>query len=243
VRQYLEDREITAWLLLDLSGSVDFGTARMTKRDVVVDFAAAMASVLTRRGNKVGAVLYSGGIDGVLPARGGRRQTLALTHVLTQQTRLPHAGVTDLTGVLDRAAQTIRRRSLVFVVSDFIARPGWEPAFHRLSARHEVIAVWVQDPRESDLPDVGPLVLEDAETGEQLYVDTHDRHLRARFHDLAQERREALLRTFKRQGADVLGLNTDGDMLYDLVRFALRRRRARSGASGVGTEALALAGD
>jgi uncharacterized protein (DUF58 family) len=238
VRQYLEDREITAWLLLDLSGSVDFGTARMSKRDVVTDFAAAMARLLTRRGNKVGAVLYSGDVDGVLPAGGGRRQALALVHLLARQADLPHEGVTDLAAVLDRAAQTIRRRSLVFVVSDFIARPGWEPAFHRLAARHEVIAVWVRDPREFDLPDVGPMVLEDAETGEQIYVDTHDRKVRARFHDLAREREATLLQTFKRNGADVLTLGTDGDMLQDLMRFALRRRRAmapaiRSGVAGI----------
>ena len=258
VRQYLEDREITAWLLLDVSASVDFGTARSTKREVVTDFAAAMARLLTKRGNRVGAVLYSGGVDGVLPAAGGRRQALALAHLLTRPETGSRKGVTDLAAVLDRAAQTSRRRSLVFVVSDFIAKPGWEPAFHRLAARHEVIAVWVQDPREAELPDVGPLVLEDAETGEQVYVDTHDRKLRVRFHDLATERRASLLRTFKRHGADVLPLSTDGDMLQDLVRFALRRRRAvaPSASGGGGTldamqpdgpglqwEALPLAGD
>ena len=234
VRQYLEDREITAWLLLDLSGSVDFGTARMTKRDMVIDCAAALARLLTRRGNRVGAVLYSGGVDGVLPAGGGRRQALAIVHLLTQQAAVPHVGVTDLAAVLDRAAQTIRRRSLVFVVSDFIAQPGWEPAFHRLSTRNEVIAVWVRDPREFDLPDVGPMVLEDAETGEQVYVDTHDRKIRARFHDIAREREVALLRVFKRNGADVLTLNTDGDMLQDLVRFALRRKESRAPVVGHG---------
>src|SRR5262249_7569376 len=145
-----------------------------TKREVVVEFAAAIARLLTRRGNKVGAVLYSGGVDAVLPPRGGRRQALALVHQMTRPDRPPSGGVTNLAGVLDRAAQTIKRRSLVFVVSDFIAKPGWEAAFHRLSTRHEVIAVWVQDPREAELPDVGPIVLEDAETGEQIYVDTRD---------------------------------------------------------------------
>ena len=258
VRQYLEDREITAWLLLDLSASVDFGTAKCSKRDVVIDFAAAMSRLLTRRGNRVGAVLYSGGVDAVLPPRGGRRQALALVHQMTRPDRPPAGGVTDLAAVLDRAAQTIRRRSLVFVVSDFFGRPGWEPSFHRLCMRNEVIAVWVQDPREAELPDVGPLVLEDAETGEQIYVDTRDRKLRARFNDLALERRAALTSTFKRHGADVLTLTTDGDMLQDLVRFALRRRRAvvpaasggggatdalMPGGHGLAWEALPLAGD
>jgi len=258
VRQYLEDREISAWLLLDLSASVDFGTAKCSKRDIVIDFAGALARLLTRRGNRVGAVLYSGGVDAVLPPRGGRRQALALVHQMTRPDRPPSGGVTNLAEVLDRAAQTIRRRSLVVLVSDFFGRPGWEPAFHRLCMRNETIAVWVQDPREAELPDVGPLVLEDAETGEQIHVDTHDRKLRTRFHDLAVERRAALTATFKRQGADVLRLSTDGDMVQDLVRFALRRRRAARpaasggggatdalmpGARGLAWEALPLAGD
>jgi uncharacterized protein (DUF58 family) len=210
---------------------VDFGTTLATKRSVIVDFAGAVARLLTRRGNRVGAVLYSGGVDSVLPARGGRDQALALIHQMTRLDRRGAGGVTRLAEVLDRAAQTISRRSVVFVVSDFIADPGWEAAFHRLSARHEVIAVWVTDPREGDLPDVGPLVLEDAETGEQVYVDTRDAGFRARYQALAAERRERLLRIFARNGADVLMLGTDGDLLRDLVRFALRRRRAR-GAAG-----------
>lgn len=238
VRRYLEDREVSAWLLLDLSRSVDFGTARFTKRDVVVDFAATMARLLTKRGNRVGALLYSGGVDAMLPARGGRRQALTIVHALTRPQTGGAAGVTDLAAVLDRAAQTIRRRSLIFVVSDFIAAPGWEPALRRLAARNEVIAVTVQDPRESDLPDVGPLVLEDAETGEQIYVNTSDRKLRARFHDLAEARRLALERTFQRFGVDALTLSTDGDLLRDLVRFALRRRRASQPASSGGGGAL-----
>jgi uncharacterized protein (DUF58 family) len=234
VRQYLEDREITAWLLLDLSASVDFGTARVHKRDLVVEFAGVMARLLTRRGNRVGAILYSGGVDEVIPARGGRIQALTLLHQLVRPNRRRSAGPTDLTAVLDRAAQTIRRRSLVFVVSDFIAPPGWETPLRRLAQRHELLAVWLRDPREEDLPDVGPLVLQDAETGEQLYVDTHDRKFRARFRALAQERRQRLTRTFARHGIDVLTLSTDEDLLGNLVRFALARRQARGRLPRVG---------
>ncbi len=227
VRQYLEDREITAWLLLDLSPSVDFGTARVHKRDLVVDFAGVMARLLTRHGNRVGAIFYSGQVDEVLPPRGGRRQALTVIHQLTRGDRPRSAGPTDLTAVLHRAAQTIRRRSLIFVVSDFIASPGWEAPLRRLAQRHEVLAVWLHDPREEDLPDVGPLILQDAETGEQLYVDTHDKKFRARFRALAEERRARLSRTFAREGIDVLSLSTDGDMVAELARFVLRRRDAR----------------
>lgn len=234
VRQYLEDREITAWFLLDLSGSVDFGTARAHKRDLLVDFAGVMARLLTRHGNRVGAVMYSGGVDEVLPARGGRIQALTLIHQLARPDRRRSGGQTDLAAVLDRAAQTMRRRSMVFVVSDFIAPPGWEAPLRRLAQRHEVVAVWLRDPREEDLPDVGPLVLEDAETGEQLRIDTHDRRFRARFRALAQERRERLERTFARHGIDMLSLSTDQDILGALVQFAhlRRQRRARRSAGG-----------
>lgn len=242
VRQYLEDREISAWLLLDLSASVDFGTARTHKRELVVDFAGVMARLLTRHGNRVGAVLYSGSVDGVLPPRGGRRQALTLIHELVRPDRPQSGGPTDLVGVLDRAAQAIRRRSLVFVVSDFIAPPGWEAPLRRLAQRHEVLAVWLRDPREEDLPDVGPLILQDAETGEQLYVDTHDAKFRARFRALAKERRQWLAHTFARHGIDVLTLSTDGDVLSELTRFALRRREARGRLPAAGLRPAVVGG-
>ena len=232
VRRYHEDREITAWLLLDLSGSVDFGTARAQKRDLVLDFAGALARLLTRRGNRVGAILYSGGVDEVLPARGGRQQALAIIHRLLRPGRKRSGGQTDLGAVLDRAAQTVRQRSLMFVVSDFIAPEGWERALRRLATRHELIAVWLIDPREEDLPDVGPLILEDAETGEQMYVDTHDRGFRERFRARAAERRGRLARTFARLAIDVLPLSTESDVVDEVARFALRRKQARGRTAG-----------
>jgi uncharacterized protein (DUF58 family) len=227
VRQYHEDREITAWFLLDLSPSIDFGTARFRKRDLLREFTGAMARLLTRGGNRVGALLYSSGVDELLPARGGRRQALALVDRLGRPERLRSVGATDLAAVLDRASRTFRRRSLVFIVSDFITGPGWEEALRRLGRRHETVAVWLRDPREEELPDVGPLVLEDAETGEQLSVDTHDRAFRARFLSLAAERRRRLERTFVGNGIDLLSLSTDADVLPALARFALLRKQAR----------------
>ncbi|MFN8559742.1 MAG: DUF58 domain-containing protein [Dehalococcoidia bacterium] len=233
VRQYLEDREITAWLLLDLSGSVEFGTAS--------PISASWWSISPGRWRgclpataTASARCCTGGVDHVLPAGGGRRQIPALLHLLTTARRPRSSGPTDLTAVLDRAAQTICRRSLVFVVSDFIAAPGWDAPLRRLTQRHEVVAVWLRDPREEDLPDVGPLVLEDAETGEQLYVDTHDKRFRRRFRALARERQERLTQIFARHGIDVLTLSTDRDVLGELARFALRRREARGRLPGVG---------
>ena len=232
VRQYIEDREITAWLMLDLSPSVDFGTAQARKRDIVIDFAGVMSRLLARHGNKVGAVLFSHGVDEVLPPRAGQLQTLRLVHQLIRTDRGRSGGVTDLATILDRAGETLRRRSLVFVVSDFISSSDWEAPLARLAQRHEVRAVWLRDPREDDLPSIGPLLLEDAETGEQVYVDTRDAGFQKRFRVLVDERRTRLSRTFARHGIDVLKLSTDGDMVREIVRFVHLRRESKRRAVG-----------
>ena len=195
VREYLEDREITAWFLLDLSPSVDFGTAdtERLKRSVLVDFVTTLARLLTRHGNRVGAVFYGSRVERTIPARGGRRiQVLRLVNDLLRQPRLPKAPFTDLTPLLEAGQRSIKGRSLVFVISDFISAPGWERPLNLLTQRHEVLAVRLFDRREVELPDVGPLIMEDAETGEQLYVDTHDKGFRRRFREAA-DRREATL--------------------------------------------------
>jgi uncharacterized protein (DUF58 family) len=227
VRQYIEDREINAWLLLDLSGSIDFGTTQARKLDIVTDFAAVISRLLTRHGNRVGAMLFTSAVDEVISPRGGHQQTLRLIHQLTRADRASTPGPTDLAAILDRAAETIRRRSLVFIVSDFISPPGWEHALSRLARRNEVLAVWLRDPREEEIPPIGPVVLEDAETGEQLYVNTQDAAFQSRFRSLVEERRKRLELTFARNGVDVLTLSTDGDLVRDISRFVLVRREAR----------------
>ena len=232
VRQYMEDREITAWLLLDLSPSVDFGTANSRKSDLVIDFAGVISRLLTRHGNKVGAILFSSSVDEVLPARGGQMQTLRIIHQLVRPDRAAHGGVTDLTQILERAGQTLQRRSLVFVVSDFISDEGWEIPLARLAKRHEVLAVWLSDPREEEIPPIGPLMLEDAETGQQVYVDTRDAGFQQRFRALVDERRRHLQRTFARHGVDALRLSTDGNMVREIAQFAHLRRETRRRSAG-----------
>jgi uncharacterized protein (DUF58 family) len=227
VRQYVEDREITAWFLLDLSPSVDFGSQARLKRAMLTDFVATVARLLTRRGNRVGAVFYGARVERTLPARGGRLHVLRLIHDLLRQPPLPRAPFTDLNQLLEGALQSIRRRSLVILLSDFISQPGWERSLGLLNRRHEVLAVRVTDPRENALPDVGPLILEDAETGEQLYVDTSDRAFRQRFEAAAQEREAALRQAFTHAGVDLLSLSTDEDLVRAIVRFASRRERRR----------------
>ena len=227
VRQYVEDREISAWFLLDLSPSVDFGTLVRQKRAVLTDLVATLARLLTRHGNRVGAILYGSRVERVIPARGGRIQVLRLINDLLKQPPLARAPFTDLTPLLEGGLHSIKRRSLIFIISDFISAPGWERPLSLLNARHEVLAIRLWDPREIELPDVGPIIMEDAETGEQLYVDTHDKKFRQRFQAAAQEREAALNDILKRAGVSALSLSTEEDLVRAIVRFAALRRQRR----------------
>lgn len=228
VRQYVEDREITAWFLLDLSPSVDFGTVQSLKRTVLIDFVTTIARLLTRHGNRVGAIFYDSQVGRMIPARGGRMQVLRLVNDLLKQPQLPRAPFTNLTPLLESGLKTIKRRSLVFIISDFICAPGWERTMTLFNQHHEVIAVRLWDPREMELPDMGMIVMQDAETGEQLYVDTHDRRFRQRFEEAARRREMELQQAFKHSGVDVLSLSTEEDLIRAIVRFAsLREQRRR----------------
>ena len=228
VRQYTEDREITAWFLLDLSPSMDFGTAQSLKRTVLIDCVTTLARLLTRHGNRVGAVLYSRRVEHTIPARGGRIQVLRLINDLLKQPQLPKAPFTSLTPLLEAGLHATKQRSLIFIISDFISAPGWERPLNLLGQRHEVVAIRLWDPRETELPDVGPIMLEDAETGEHLYVDTHDRSFRQRFQEATRRRESELQDAFKRSRVDVLELATDEDLVRAIVRFAmLRKQRSR----------------
>ncbi len=227
VRQYMEDREISAWFLLDLSPSVDFGSLESQKRKVLIDFVSTLARLLTRHGNRVGAIFYGSRVEKTIPARGGRLQVLRLINDLLKQPRLERAPFTDLRPLLEGGLYAIKKRSLVFIVSDFISEPGWERPLSLLNQRHEVLAVRLWDPREAELPDAGTIVLEDAETGEQVYVDTHDGGFRARFAQAAQEREAALSQAFKHAGVDAFSISTDEDLVRAIVRFATLRRQRR----------------
>jgi uncharacterized protein (DUF58 family) len=224
VREYLEDREISAQFLLDLSPSVDFGTVERRKRDLVLDFTGVLARLLTRHGNRVGATIYGSRVERAIPARGGRVQVLRLLNEIERHPRLERAPLTSLSDLLDAGLRTLKRRSLVFVVSDFFSAAGWEDRLVRMSRRHETLAVRLIDPRESDLPDIGPVVLTDSETGEQLRVDTHDARFRMRFSEAASRREERLAAAFTRAGVDVLVLRTDEDLVRAIVRFAYQRK-------------------
>ena len=241
VRQYTEDRELTAWFLVDLSGSVDFGSDDTTKRALSEGFVAALARLLTRHGNRVGAILYRPAAArplAVLPPGAGRSQVLQILSRLRQTAALAQprkrgqaapAAETRLADLLGQAGALLRRRSLVFMLSDFISAPGWGQALGRLARRHEVLAVRLFDPLEMALPDIGLLTVQDAETGEQVLVDTQDAGFRQRFEALATQHEADLREQLASAGVDVLELATHDDLLDALLRYlALRRQRARA---------------
>jgi uncharacterized protein (DUF58 family) len=242
VRQYSEDREVTAWFLVDLSPSMDFGTTEVDKRTMLIDLVAVLSRILTRHGNRVGAILYSGQdgkavesrrkdhrLERLIPARGGRNQVLRIINDLLHQPRLPKSAFTDLKAMLESGLNTIKQRSVVFVISDFISVPGWERTLGLLNQRHEVLAVRLSDPREAELPDVGFVWMEDAETGEQVFIDTHDPKFRASFSEATRQREAALLSAFRHAGVEPWLLSTGEDLVGAVIRFASIRKQFHRG--------------
>ena len=239
VRQFTEDRELAAWFLVDLSASVDFGSNEQSKRSVAREFVGVLARLLTRHGNRVGALLYGTEVDTVIPVRGGRLHVLNLLQRMAQRPAEAAPGATHLRDLLIAAQRIVKRRGTIFVISDFISAPGWEKALAQLATRHEVTAVRLFDPLEMELPDLGLVTMRDAETGEQLVVDTHDSGFRKRFAAAAEERETKLLEALARAGVDTLELSTDDDLMDAILRFAdLRKQRSRlanwSGKAGRG---------
>jgi uncharacterized protein (DUF58 family) len=241
VREFLEDREVTAWFLLDLSGSVNFGSRGVRKRELSSEFAGVIARLLTRHGNRVGALLYAGSAAGgsaraceVIPARVGRRQVLHLLDRILHTTTAAASKQTDLAVLLAQAQSVLKRRSVVFVISDFISVPGWDKALALLARRHEVIAVRLYDPMEMELPDLGFVMMQDAESGEQMFVDTRDRRFRKRFAEAAARREAALRDALSHAGIDCLELATDEPLADSLLRFIrLRKRRSQLAAGAI----------
>ena len=222
VREYLEEREITAWFLLDMTPSIDFESVSVSKRVVLAEFTSLVTRFLTGKGNRAGALLFAARVERVIPARGGRSQVLHILDALTHHRS--HHGPTDLRQALGDAGRMIRRRSLIFVVSDFISAPGWEKKLAFLASRHDVIAVKLSDPMEMHMPDLGLLTFQDAESGEQMFVDTHDKGFRGRFAALADQRERQLHEIFQDCGVDAIELSTEDDVADAVLRFADMRK-------------------
>lgn len=256
VRQTVADRELETWLAVDLSASLDFGTARWLKKDLVVAAAAAMIHLTARGGNRVGAVVGTGesadpaggakpvaGAGGVwldrggaaggagrplrLPARPGRKEAQGLLRAIATTRVRP--GRSDLGELVDMLNRPPRRRGVAVIISDFLAPPAqWERPVRKLSVRHDVLAIEVVDPRELELPDVGVLALIDPETGDWHEIQTSDPALRARYAEAAAAQRGAIAQALRGAGAAHLRLRTDSDWLLDMVRFVAAQRHART---------------
>ncbi|MFI6262840.1 DUF58 domain-containing protein [Micromonospora sp. NPDC051006] len=245
VRRTVADRELETWLAVDLSASLDFGTGQWLKREVVVAAVAAITHLTVRGGNRIGAVVGTGGgapstgrRRGVPPApgpgvltrlaaRNGRKEAQGLLRAIAGTDVRP--GRSDLGALVDMLNRPPRRRGVAVVISDFLAPPEqWARPLRKLRVRHDVLAIEVVDPRELELPDVGVLPVVDPETGELHEVQTGDPALRRRYAEAATAQRAAISAALRSAGAAHLRLRTDRDWLLDMVRFVAAQRHART---------------
>ncbi|WP_027881643.1 DUF58 domain-containing protein [Meiothermus rufus] len=234
IRQYREEKEVTVWLVVDLSASMRFGTRRVLKQEEALEFVATAAAIVARHGDKVGALGFSEGGLRVVPPRAGRPQVLRILHELYGLLNQPPMGPGwgSLEQALEHAARTLRRRALLFVVSDFLSPrpdepPAWSGPLRRLAFRHDVVAVRIFDPAEKELPQAGELRLRDPESGEEVWLDTSDPRVRQAHARLVQAREALLERTLRAAQVDVLTLCTAQEIVEPLLKFTLRRRGRR----------------
>jgi uncharacterized protein (DUF58 family) len=226
VRVHVGERALTAWIVLDASASMTFGTAERRKADVAEGVALAVGHVATRRGNRLGVAAFGAGDPKVLRPRQGRLGLLQLLAELRAEPAPDGLGATSLGGAIEAVAAVARARGLVVVISDFRGERDWERPLRALRARHGVLAVEVRDPRELELTPMGDLWLVDPETGRQLQVNTSRRGVRRRFAQAALAEREDVAAALRRAGADHLVLTTAGDWLRDLAGHLRRSRFA-----------------
>jgi len=256
LRVFNEDRELTVWLVLDRSASMTVGAPGRGKHDVLSELAVVLARMFGRGGNQVGALLYDNGAVRTVPPGSGRRHVLHIAAELARggpveraaaaglkgdergkrppsggrrraREALPYRGTTDLAAMLDAVAKLARRRSLIIVVSDFIGDGDWERSLLRLGPRHEVVALRVVDTADDELPDAGLVVVEDAETGEQLVVDSADPLLRARIRAAVEDRDASLAAGMRRVGVPVHRIDTTSDLATALIEVVASTRRRR----------------
>jgi uncharacterized protein (DUF58 family) len=229
LRVFTEDRELTVWLVLDRSASMTVGAPGRGKNDVLSELALALARLFGRGGNRVGALLYDTGAVRIVPAGTGRGHALRIGAELTKTpSRGQYRDTTDLAAMLDAAAKLARRRALIVVISDFIGDGDWGRSLLRLTPRHEVVALRVTDAADDELPDVGLVVIEDAETGEQLVIDSGDPLLRARLRKGVDERDQHLAAGMRRAGVPVHRIGTDADLATALIEVVASTRRRRA---------------
>ncbi len=222
VKVFDEERELTLMLVVDVSASGEFGSRSRMKGEVAVEICAVLAFSATTNNDKVGLIIFSDRIEKFVPPRKGRRHVLRVLRELLYFR--PEGRGTDIAGALEYLARVVRRRAVVFVVSDFFAT-GYQKALAVAGRRHDTIVIRMGDPRERELPGVGYIELEDAETGEQLTVNLSDPAFREAFTRDAIDTRTALEREFRRTGVDVIEISTDRPYADRLMRFFRQRAK------------------
>ena len=253
VRQYREEKEVTAWLIVDLSASMNFGTRRVLKREEALEFIGTAASIISRHGDKVGVIGFNEAGLKIVPPRAGKQQVLRILlelFSLVQKTEgrgkreegrkgknlnpdaPPPAASASLEAALEHVSKTLRRRGLLFVVSDFLSvnaaeEPPWSAGLRRLAFRHDVVAVRVVDPAERELPQAGELRLRDPESGEEIWLDTSDPRVRRSHAALVQQREDMLARVLRSAQVDILTLTTAQEIIQPILKFTLRRKGRR----------------
>ena len=232
VKKFTEERELTIFLLVDISASGNFGSGAASKRDLAAELASVLAFSAIRNSDKVGLLLYTDRVERYLPPKKGRRHVLRVVRDILYHT--PEAIGTDPVKALDVANRLLHRRAVVFLISDFetpkdpvAARTELRRAMRRTNRRHDLVAVHVEDPREKELPDVGIVALQDAESGEVIELDTASSKVRARFKELSAARGRRLVSDFRSEGIDTLQLQTDVPYIPALQRFFKTRERRR----------------
>jgi uncharacterized protein (DUF58 family) len=228
LRVFTEDRELTVWLVLDRSASMRVGAPGRGKNDVLSELALVLARLFGRGGNRVGALLYDTGAVRIVPPGTGRRHALRISAELARTPGAGTTGTTDLAAMLDAVAKLARRRALIVVISDFIGDGDWGRSLLRLVPRHEVVALRVIDVADDQLPDVGLVVVEDAETGEQLVIDSSDPLLRARLRAGIDERDDRLAAGMSRAGVPIHRIGTDADLATALIEVVASTQRRRA---------------
>jgi uncharacterized protein (DUF58 family) len=239
VRQTIADRELETWLVVDISPSLDFGTARSEKRELVLAALSAVTYLTVRGGNRVGAVISNGVQTVQVPAQAGRAHAQALLRIVAATPRAHGADVPALPAALELLRRPIRRRGLVVIASDFLDgtnpagasgdEPTWQRPLRSLSQRHQLLGVEIVDPRELELPAAGLVTFVDPETGRLLEVQTSQAQVRRDFATAAAAQRERIASGLRRAGAAHLQLRTDRDWVSDVVRFVLAQRRMAAG--------------
>jgi uncharacterized protein (DUF58 family) len=233
VKKFTEERELNLFLVVDISASGNFGSGALAKRDLAAEVASVLAFSAIRNSDKVGLILYTDRIERYLPPKKGRRHVLRVVRDILYHE--PQGVGTDTVKTLDVVNHVLHRRAVVFLISDFetsgdpdAARAQLRRAVRQTNRRHDLIAVHIEDPREKELPNVGIIALEDAESGEIVELDTTRAAVRKRFSELSLERAQRLRSDLRAEGVDSVQLRTDVPYIPPLQRFFKSRRRART---------------